>query len=155
MATQNDALDTVLSAEEAELAKIAQRCLMKALDHSRAQKIVLLDETAREDAPTLEVPPKALRLFADLLGAMSRRQPIALVPQGHELTTQDAAAMLNVSRPFVIKQINDGKLTCRKVGRHRRIEFDELLRFRQQMKADSETALQALADQAQALKLED
>jgi excisionase family DNA binding protein len=151
--TQQEMLDTVLSEKDAELAKIAQRCLMKALDHSRAQKIILVDETSPNTAPTLEVPPMALRLFADLLGAMSQRQAISLVPQGHEMTTQEAAGFLNVSRPYVIKLINEGKLACRKVGRHRRIQFDDLVNLQQEMKSESAAALQELANDAQALKL--
>ncbi len=146
-------LDSVLTNEEAEMAKTAQRCIIKALDHSRAQKIKIIDESGADEAPVLEVPPKALRLFADLLGAMSQRQVISLVPQGHELTTQEAAAILNVSRPYVIKLIDEGKLVCRKVGRHRRIAFDELARHQRAMKAESAAALQELADQAQALNL--
>lgn len=148
-----DERDALLTVEEAEMAKTAQRCIMKALDHSRAQKIKIVDESGESNTPVLEVPPKALRLFADLLGAMSQRQMISLVPQGHELTTQEAAAMLNVSRPFVIKLIEEGKLTCRKVGRHRRIAFEELMQYQRTMKADSAAALQTLADQAQKLNM--
>lgn len=148
-----DERDALLTVEEAEMAKTAQRCIMKALDHSRAHKIKIVDESGVSNTPVLEVPPKALRLFADLLGAMSQRQMISLVPQGHELTTQEAAAMLNVSRPFVIKLIEAGKLTCRKVGRHRRIAFEELMQYQRTMKADSAAALQTLADQAQKLNM--
>jgi excisionase family DNA binding protein len=145
--------ESVLSDEEAEMAKVAQRCIMKALDHSRAHKIRIIDDSTSSEMPTLEVPPKALRLFADLLGAMSQRQVISLVPQGHELTTQEAAAMLNVSRPFVIKLIETGKLECRKVGRHRRIEFDALMHYKNAMKIETAAALQRLADEAQALNI--
>jgi len=153
MDPQDNLLDSLLTEDEAELAKVAQRCLVKALDHSRAHKIRIIDESGDGDAPVLEVPPKALRLFAEMLGAMSQRQPISVIPQKHEVSTQDAAAFLNVSRPFVIKQIEGGKLKCRKVGRHRRVEFEELVRFQKSMRQDSEAALQALAEQAQDLKL--
>jgi excisionase family DNA binding protein len=153
MTPKIDALDSVLSEEEAALAKTAQRCMMKALDHSHAQKVVLFNQAGDDAIATLELPPKALRLIADLLGAMSQRQAVALVPRGHELTTQEAANFLNVSRPFVIKQIAEGKLTCTKVGRHRRIAFEELTRFQREMKASSESALQSLTDQAQKLNL--
>lgn len=138
------------SDREAELAKVAQRCLIAALDHSRAQRIALIDETGTGDGvPVLEVPARALRFFADVLGMMARQEPIVLMPQKHELTTQEAAAFLNVSRPFVIKEIEAGRLRCRKVGRHRRIEFQELQRYRAQQRKDSEAALQELADIAQ------
>ena len=153
MNAPNDVLDAVVTDEEAEMAKVAQRCLLQALDHSRAQKIKIIDESNSDEMPTLELPAKALRLFADLLGAMGQRQVIALVLRGHALTTQDAAAFLNVSRPYVIKLIDEGKLTCHKIGRHRRIEFDVLQEYRREMKRDSAEALQALTDEDQALNM--
>ncbi len=142
---------TVLEAEpsehDAEMAKIAQRCIMAALDHSRAQKIALIsDDEDVTAAPTLELPPKALRFFADMLGMMAQRRPIVLMPENQELTTQDVANFLNVSRPFVVKQIEEGRLNCRRVGRHRRVEFNDVLHFQAEMKAQSNQALQALAD---------
>ncbi|WP_137939622.1 helix-turn-helix domain-containing protein [Chitinivorax sp. B] len=140
--------------KDAELAKVAQRCIMAALDHSHANKIVLIsDDENAADAPVLELPPQALRFFADMLGMMAQQRPISLVPQKHELSTQEAAHLLNVSRPFVIKQIEQGRLQCRKVGRHRRIEFAELMRFKQQMQQDSEHALQELASLSQEMGL--
>jgi excisionase family DNA binding protein len=84
---------------------------------------------------------------------MGQQQPIMIIPQKHELTTQEAAGFLNVSRPYVIKQIEDGSLKCRKVGRHRRIEFQELMRFQQAQQQKSEDALQRLTDLSQELGL--
>lgn len=145
-----DVLEPAASEKEAEMAKVAQRCLMAALDHSKARRIALVDESGKvSDAPVLELPPQALRFFADMLGMMARQQPIVLMPQKHELTTQEAAAFLNVSRPFVIKEIEAGRLKCRKVGRHRRVEIQELQRYQQAQRDASERALQELADMAQ------
>lgn len=149
-----DLIEPLATDQEAELAKVAQRCLMAALDRSCAQRIALVDHNgALTDAPALELPPQALRFFADMLGMMAQRRPVMLVPQNHELTTQDAAALLNVSRPFVIKEINAGRLRCRKVGRHRRIEFEELRRYQAAQREQSELALQALANLSQDLDL--
>ena len=145
-------LDSVLDEREAEMAKTAQRCIMAALDHSKAHRIALVDRRSKNQAPILELPPKALRFFADLLGAMSQRQSVSLIPQKHELTTQEAAAFLNVSRPFVVKQLEDGKIPFRKVGRHRRVEFEQLVKYQESLRRDTDSALQDLADQAQALK---
>lgn len=150
----SELLEPLATEKDAELAKVAQRCLMAALDHSRAPRIALVDESGElSDAPVLDLPPMALRFFADLLGMMAQQRPVMLVPQNHELTTQDAAALLNVSRPFVIKEIEAGRLKCRKVGRHRRIEFDELRRYLAAQRRESERALQELTDQSQELDL--
>lgn len=144
-----ETLDTVLDEHDAALAQAAQRCLMAALDHSRGATIRLVADGG--DMPAVELPPKALRFVADLLGLMGQRQPVMLLPQKHELSTQDVAAFLNVSRPFVIKQIEAGRLPCRKVGRHRRVLFEDLLAYQQALRQETEEALQALADQGQEL----
>lgn len=143
--------DPVLNEQEANLAKVAQRCIIAALDHSRAQKIALVDETGelKEGAPILELPPQVLRFFADMLGAMAERQPISLIHQKHELSTQEAAAILNVSRPFVVKELEAGRLPFRKVGRHRRIEYKDLMEYREKMCRKMDEGLQELADDAQ------
>jgi excisionase family DNA binding protein len=147
-------LEPVTNEREALMATVAQRCIMEALDHSRAPKIVLVEEGLDpKQAPTIELPPQALRAIADLLGLMGQQQPILLIPQKHELTTQEAAGFLNVSRPYVIKQIEGGGLMCRKVGRHRRVEFQELVRFQRQQQQISEDALQRLTELSQELGL--
>jgi len=148
----SEVIDPVLNEQEANLVKVAQRCIIAALDHSRAQKIALVDETGSlNGAPVLELPPQVLRFFADILGAMAERQPINLIHHKHELSTQEAAAFLNVSRPFVIKELEAGRLRFRKVGRHRRIEYKDLMEYRSAMYSKMDEALQELADQGQEL----
>ncbi|MGB7181543.1 MAG: excisionase family DNA-binding protein, partial [Burkholderiaceae bacterium] len=150
MAQADYVMDTVLSAEEAELAKVAQRCVMTALDHSRAPKIALIDGEGQGDqSPILELPPKVLRLFAEMLGRMAQQQPVALLPLKMELSTQEAAARLNVSRPFIVKEVDSGKIRHHRVGRHRRIYLADLLAYQERMQRESEQALQELAAQAQ------
>lgn len=144
---------------EAEMAAIAHQCLVAALDHSKADHIeVILDVGAEGDArhetPVLKLPPRALRFFADVLHQMAKREPMLLVPQKHELTTQEAANFLNVSRPFVIKEIEANRLKCRKVNRHRRIEFEELRRYQTGQQQKSEQALQDLTKLSEELGLE-
>jgi excisionase family DNA binding protein len=150
-----DLLDPVSNDQEAEMAKAAQRCLMAAFDHSHAPRIALVNEGGRlmQDAPVLELPPRALHFFADMLGLMAQRCSIMLVPQTHELTTQEAAGFLNVSRPVVIKEIGAGRLSCRKAGRDFRIEFDELRRYQREQRKQSERALRELAEVSQNLDL--
>ncbi len=147
-------LEPVSNAQEAEMAKVAQRCIMAALDHSRAPKIVLVEEGRDpQGAPTIELPPQALRAIAHLLGLMGQQQPVMIIRQNHELSTQEAASFLNVSRPYVVKLIEEGSLKCRRVGRHRRVEFQDLVQFQQQLRQKSEDALQRLTDLSQELGL--
>lgn len=137
---------------EAEMAGAATACLVAALDHSNAKVVkvtIEVDEAGSEAAPVLLLPPRALRFFADVLRQMAKREPMMLVPQKLELTTQQAAALLNVSRPFVIKEIEAGRLQCRLVNRHRRIEFEELMRYKEAQKQRSAGALKRLNDLSQ------
>jgi excisionase family DNA binding protein len=147
--------EPVLTVEEAQQAKVAQRCIMAALDHSRAYRIAVLDESGQpaDDMPAIAVPPRVLRLFADLLGRMSQGQPVALVPYKYELSTQEAATILNVSRPFVVKELEAGRIPFRKVGTHRRILFEDLTAYQQKSRQISEQALRELAQEAQDLNL--
>lgn len=143
----------VLDENEAALAKAAQRCIMAALDHSRAPAISLVDEDGRGREPAIKLPPKALRLIAQVLGAMGERRPITVLPVDHELTTVEAAHFLNVSRPFVIKEIEAGRIRCRMVGTHRRIAYEELLQYQRASRDQQREALQTAADEAQDLGL--
>ena len=140
-----------ISDRDKEMAKAAQRCIMASLDHSRAATITL--ETDGGPAPRIELPPAALKLIGRVLGALSEGQTVTVVPSKREFTTVEAAHFLNVSRPFVIKEINAGRLPHRMVGSHRRIAFEDLLAYERKMREQQEAALQALADDAKDLNL--
>lgn len=141
-----------LSPKDKEMVRVAQRCIMEALDHSRAASITLMTDTGEH--PTVELPPAALKLIGQLLGSMSEGLPIVLMPAEQELTTVQAANFLNVSRPFVIKEIESGKLPHRKVGSHRRIALEDLLAYAQRMHTHQANALDRMADNARELGLD-
>lgn len=147
-----EASPPVLNPKDQEMARAAHRCIVAALDHSRAATITLTTDTG--ERPTVELPPAALKLIGQLLGAMSQGRPITLMPTEQEFTTVEAANFLNVSRPFVIKEIEAGRLAHRKVGSHRRIAFEDLLEYAQQMRARQTNALERMADNARELGLD-
>ena len=126
-----------------ELARVGQRCIMEALDRSRAVKIKLESEDG--DIPPIELPPSALRLIGQLLGLMSEGKPFALMPEKQELTTVEAANFLNVSRPFVIKEIEAGRIPHRMVGTHRRVMLIDLINYKQKVQGSREAALEKLS----------
>jgi excisionase family DNA binding protein len=138
--------------KDIEMARVAQRCIMEALDHSRAAAITLTTDAGEH--PSIEVPPAALKLIGQLLGAMSEGRPIALMPSSQELSTVEAAHLLNVSRPFVIKEIEAGRLPHRMVGTHRRVAFEDLIAYARKMRERQEAALERLAENARELGLE-
>ncbi|MCE2681247.1 MAG: helix-turn-helix domain-containing protein [Burkholderiales bacterium] len=141
-----------LNAKDKEMVRVAQRCIMASLDHSRAAVITLTTDTGEH--PTVEVPPAALKLIGQLLGAMSEGRPVVLIPTEQEFTTVEAANFLNVSRPFVIKELESGRLPHRKVGSHRRIALEDLMEYAQKMRAQQAKALDRLADNARELGLD-
>ncbi|WP_310644890.1 helix-turn-helix domain-containing protein [Limnohabitans sp.] len=141
-----------LNAKDKEMVRVAQRCIMASLDHSRAAAITLTTDTGEH--PTVEVPPAALKLIGQLLGAMSEGRPMVLMPTEQEFTTVEAANFLNVSRPFVIKEMESGRLPHRKVGSHRRIALDDLMGYAQAMRAKQEGALDRMASNARELGLD-
>ena len=131
------------SRQDMELARVAQRCIMEALDRSKGVKIKLESEAG--DLPPIELPPASLRLIGQLLGLMSEGRPISLMSEKQELTTVEAANFLNVSRPFVIKEIDAGRIPHRKVGSHRRVLLSDLIEYAESMHAGHEAALENLS----------
>lgn len=137
------------SKSEMELARVAQRCIMEALDRSKAVKIKLESESG--DIPPIELPPASLRLIGQLLGLMSEGKPFTLMPEKQELTTVEAANFLNVSRPFVIKEIDAGHIPHRMIGSHRRVLLSDLFKYAQEMQIGREAALDDLSKLSQEL----
>lgn len=142
----------LLNAKDKEMVRVAQRCIMASLDHSRAAVITLTTDTGEH--PTVDVPPAALKLIGQLLGAMSEGRPIVLMPTAQEFTTVEAANFLNVSRPFVIKEMEAGRLPHRKVGSHRRIVLEDLMGYAQNMRTQQAGALDRMASNARELGLD-
>jgi excisionase family DNA binding protein len=99
------------------------------------------------------LPASAVKLLVRLLSEMAAGNAVTLIPVHAELTTQQAADLLGVSRPFVIKQIEDGKLPHRRIGTHRRVMFKDLMDFKRRIDADRSKALDQLAAEAQKLNL--
>ncbi len=84
---------------------------------------------------------------------MALGNSITLMHVHAELTTQQAADILNVSRPFLIRLIDDGKILCRKVGTHRRIRFDDLMTYKREIDQQRMQSLEELAAEAQELDM--
>lgn len=141
-----------LSETEKEMVRSAERMIIKCLDHSRAATITI--ESDDGSTPSVTVPPQILKMLAQTLGLMVRRDPIVLVHEKQELSTVEAANYLNVSRPFVIKEITNGNLPHRMVGTHRRVLFEDLAKYAQTMRTQRADALDKLAANARELGLE-
>ena len=118
----------------------------------RAAEIAIEDAGHRMHAV---LPVAAVRLLQDLLREMAQGHAISLVPTHAELTTQQAADALNVSRPFLVKLLETNQLPHRKVGTHRRIRFDDLMRYKQDIDAKRLETLRKLTGESEELGLYD
>jgi len=102
---------------------------------------------------TSSVPPLARDLLVDVLVKFAKGHTLAIQVKDQYLTTTEAAEVLNVSRPFVSKLLNEGKLPFKTVGTHRRIRFDELMQYKQQQDERSNQLMAELQAEAQELDM--
>jgi len=145
-----------LNKKESDLARTAQQSILAALNHSGPDKLALLNKdqfVINDETLILKLPPKILQLIADTLGALAEGQRFLLIPQSRELTTAEAASLLNVSRPFLTKLLKEGKIPFSTVGSHRRVNSDDLLNYKEKIKEIQNNAMQDLINQSQELGL--
>lgn len=98
-------------------------------------------------------PRKVLFLLVRILEQMAAGNAVTLIPIHAELTTQEAADLLNVSRPFMVKLLEEKKISYHKVGTHRRIKFEDLMKYRAHVQVESEHAMDELTSLGQELEL--
>ena len=109
-------------------------------------------EIQTDDGPETIVLGKAMsKTLGMLLRLLAEGNAVTLVPIEEELTTQQAADLLNVSRPFLIKLIEEGELACRKVGRHRRLRAQDVFAYKAHMREGRKAALQGVADASEGM----
>jgi excisionase family DNA binding protein len=94
-----------------------------------------------ETGEKIKVPRRALVLLGNILKAMSEGIPISIVPLATEVTTQSAAEILSCSRPHLVKLLEEGKISFTRVGKHRRLMIEDVLKYKQQMKSEQKQHL--------------
>ncbi|MGO4762582.1 helix-turn-helix domain-containing protein [Cupriavidus sp. 2KB_3] len=135
---------------EVQAAVRGQRALAAFLaTRVETQRIQIFDEN--NEAHQIELPTSALRLLLDILAELANGNAVKIVPVHAELTTQEAADILNVSRPHLVKLLEDGVLPFHRTGKHRRVRFADLMAYKAVRAETSDAAMDALAREARDL----
>jgi excisionase family DNA binding protein len=141
------------TAADAQLALESSRRLSRVLAAKPKKAVRVRIEPENEPAEAISIPITACRLLNGILAEMAKGNAVTLVPIHSELTTQQAADILNVSRPFLIEQLEKGAIPYRKVGTHRRVMLKDLMEFKLTMDRNRLTALEELSAMDQELGL--
>jgi excisionase family DNA binding protein len=140
------------TSQESDEAQAAVRRLRE-LHLPEGQGAVRLRAAEDGEEASVTIPRAAFDLLLDLLSQLANGNAVTVVPVHAELTTQQAADLLNVSRPHLVSLLEAGKLEFRRVGNHRRIRFQDLMEYRRIQMQQSKAALTELAAEAQRLNL--
>ena len=146
------AIETIIpSKKDTFLAEQSGRILATQIKSTQNPSIQILIEGQTQESVTL--PATALRLLVDILAQMAEGNAISLIPVSTELTTQEAADLLNVSRPYMVSLVESGEIPHRKVGSHRRILAKDIMIYKTKIDEARLKALSELSEQAQKLKM--
>ena len=128
--------------DEMTQAKEAGRQLARMLPEGEHPLRLVTENNQHE---MISIPPGAVRLFLDVLTQLGQGRGVTILPKKAELTTQEVADFLNVSRPYVVKLIESGDLPARAVGTRRRVAFQDLIKFDEADRKRRRAALNEIA----------
>jgi excisionase family DNA binding protein len=135
--------------EEKLLAKESAGILTRAIKN-HSLKLEIIDEKIHQK---IALPETAAKLLLKVLKQMAKGKKVTLLPKDYELSTQEAANFLNVSRPYFIGLLKKGCLPFRKVGLHRRVFLDDLIIYKNKNDRSRRKILDKLANQVQELDI--
>lgn len=143
-------MDTFPSADAAQAAADAAKGLRRVVTNGTTK----VEIRAKADAQaTVQVPREAFELFLRVLAEMANGNAVTIVPLHAELTTQQAADLLNVSRPYLVRLLDEGTIPHRMVGTRRRVRAEDVLAYKRKDDAERQDVLDKLAQEGQDLGL--
>lgn len=140
----------VPSPQDIEQAKDSSRTLSK---YANAERVQLAIKGSNGETDQLILPGHVLQILLDVLAEMAKGNAISLVPMNQELSTQEAASLLNVSRPFLVGLLEKNEIPFRKVGAHRRVYLNDVLAYKKRVDQQRHQALDQLAALSQQDKM--
>jgi len=137
---------------ESQLAEKSSRTLSYYVQDAEEQTIRVVPKGGKGEE-VVTIPAIAFRLLVNILTQMAQGNAVTLIPVHAELTTQEAADLLNVSRPFLVKLLEEGEIPYRKVGTRRRVLYKDISAYKRRIDERRRATLNELAAQAQELGL--
>lgn len=134
------------TSQDAAIARVSGQALSRFAQARAPLKLRVIDS---EQTAPIELPAGAVALLMDILEAMAAGRGVTIIPESTELSTVQAAEALNVSRPFLIKLLEDGSIPHRKVGKHRRVRMEDVMSYKAAIDTEREAVLDQLAADAQ------
>lgn len=138
---------TAAANEHADLVKI-ERLVEQSFRAQRSKP-----KLVGPDGEAVELPESVFRLLRQVVHDLSEGRMVTIVPQDQELTTQEAADLLNVSRPYLVKLLEQGNIPYAMTGTHRRVRFVDIMAYKQQRDAQRNQGLDRLARMSQEMGL--
>ncbi len=140
------------TAEDSEQAKDSSRVLAQALsNYSDDDRVRMTIQDSSGSSNELVLTGDIMNLMLNVLTQVSQGNAISLVPIHQEVSTQQAAELLSVSRPHLVKLLEQGAIPFRKVGSHRRVKLTDVMDYRKQVDEARGKALDELAELSQEL----
>ncbi len=135
--------------QDIRVATETSRKLAKLISKDSIMRLQMADKNGE----ILEIPASVAHMLLDMLEQTANGKAITLIPFNAEMTTQQAADFLNVSRPFLIQLLDKKQIPFFKIGTHRRIHFEDVLNYKTAIDNKRKDTLNELAKQAQALDM--
>lgn len=132
--------------EQMEDAKASSRTLAKYAD---TERVHLTLSGSNGESDELVLPGRVIKMLLTVLTEMSQGNAISLIPWHKELGTQEAASILNVSRPFLVALLEQGEIPHHKVGSHRRVRLEDVLAYKERIDDQRHDALDRLTGVSQ------
>ena len=139
------------TSEDVALARSSSLLLSR---HAHANRPLKLSVTDGEQERPVDLPPVVVLLLRNILKAIASGRGVTIIPDNAELTTVQAADVLNVSRPYLIKLLDEKAIAHRKVGKHRRIRMEYVMAYKVAIDQEREHVLDQLTREAQELGLD-
>lgn len=117
--------------------------------HDRGTEVAAQPAFVSAAGQRIELPADVADAFEQIVNHLAQGQGVTIVPHQRLLTTQEAADLLNISRPTFVKLLQDGELDYEMRGRHRRVRLSEVLAFQESLRSDRTDALDTMQEQSQ------